>query len=440
MKLCVIGCGYVGLVTGACFAETGNRVIAVEKDPERVRMLRGGESPIYEPGLDELMQRNIAKERLIFTDDLPRGLDESDIVFICVGTPPAEDGSTDLTAVMEVARAIGSVIKDYKLIVMKSTVPVGTCKRVAAEISKATDVEFDVAMNPEFLKEGAALDDFFRPDRVVVGADTERAIKKLHYLYAPFLRTGKPFMAMRTESAEMTKHASNAMLAARISFVNEVAALCEAAGADVEEVRRGMAADHRIGPSFLFPGLGFGGSCFPKDLRSLAQVGRACDVQMHLSEAATTVNIRTRERFLKRIQNHFGGDLNGKVLAFWGLAFKPRTDDVREAPAIWLIQKILANWPDAVIRAHDPVANEQAKRVLAKGVAFSDSDYEILEGADALVICTEWNEFRSPDFDRMKDLMRSPVIFDGRNLYPLEMIGEAGFTYYAVGRSAINAK
>ena len=356
MKLCVIGCGYVGLVTGTCFAETGNHVIAVEKNPERLNLLNEGRSPIYEPGLDELMERNIAKGRLQFSDDLGAGLAEGDIIFICVGTPPGEDGSTDLTAVLEVAESIGRTISSYKVVVMKSTVPVGTCRKIRDKIASLTDQEFDVVMNPEFLKEGAALDDFFRPDRVVIGGESEIAMRKMRHLYAPFLRTGKPLIAMRTESAEMTKHASNAMLASRISFINEVAALCEAAGADVEEVRRGMASDARIGSAFLFPGLGFGGSCFPKDLRSLAHAGGELGVKMHISQAATAVNLEARERFLNRIAAHFGGNLEGKRIAFWGLAFKPRTDDVREAPALWLIQNILAKWPGAEIVAHDPIA------------------------------------------------------------------------------------
>jgi len=434
MKLCVIGCGYVGLVTSTCFAETGNHVIAVEKDQRRIDMLRKGNSPIYEPGLDELMTRNIAKGRLSFSDDLPKAIDESDYLFICVGTPPAPDGSTDLTAVLDVARTIGKNIKSYKIIIMKSTVPVGTCKKAERAIAALTDVEFDVTMNPEFLKEGAALDDFFRPDRVVVGASTEKGIKQMRYLYQPFLRTGKPFIAMCTESAEMTKHASNAMLAARISFINEISHLCEIAGADVEEVRRGMAADRRIGPAFLFPGLGFGGSCFPKDLRSLAHVGKSQGARMYMSEAASTANLGARQRFLDRIALHFDNDLNGKTLAFWGLAFKPRTDDIREAPSIWLIQNILERWPDAVIRAHDPIANEQARRVLDDKVVIAENDYEILKDADALIICTEWNEFRSPDFELIKNSMRVPVIFDGRNLYDTEMIRESGITYYSVGR------
>jgi len=437
MRLCVIGCGYVGLVTGACFAEMGNDVIAVDNNTGRIEMLERGESPIYEPGLSELLVRNTSEGRLTFTSDIKSAVTSSNVVFICVGTPPAPDGSTDMTAVMAVARSIAENLNGYKVVVMKSTVPVGTCKRVAELIASLTTQEFDMASNPEFLKEGAALDDFFRPDRVVVGADSDRAMRVMRNLYSPFLRTGKPFIAMRTESSELTKHASNAMLASRISFINEVALLCQVTGADVEEVRRGMAADGRIGSQFLFPGLGFGGSCFPKDLRSLAHVGRESGSRMHLSEAATAVNIEARSRFLDLIADYFGGDLNGKRLAFWGLAFKPRTDDIREAPSVWIIQRALEKWPQVVIRAHDPIAMERSREVLGDRIQYERSVYGALEGADALVICTEWNEFRSPNFDRMKGLMAAPVIFDGRNLYEREMVREEGFTYFSVGRPPV---
>lgn len=438
MRLCVVGCGYVGLVTGTCFAEMGNQVVAVDKDTSRIEMLHRGEVPIHEPGLAELVERSVADNRLTFTTDLAAGISHADIIFICVGTPPAADGSTDLSALTEVARQVASLMTSPKLVVVKSTVPAGTCAALAREIAKLTDVPFDVASNPEFLKEGAAVDDFFKPDRVVVGAESETAREQLRRLYAPFLRTGKPFMAMSTASAELTKHSSNAMLAARISFINEVAALCEAVGADVEEVRRGMAADRRIGSSFLFPGLGFGGSCFPKDLRSLAHVGKQNSTPMYSSEAATATNQLSRERFLGRIVAHFDGDLSGKILAFWGLAFKPRTDDVREAPAVWIIDSLLKKWPRAQIRAHDPEAISRARAVLPDTVTFSRSNYEILDRAEALVVCTEWNEFRSPDFEHMGELMASPVIFDGRNIYDPEMLAELDFTYYSVGRPTVH--
>jgi len=437
MKLACFGCGYVGLVTATCLAEMGNETVALDKDAGKIERLKGGEMPLYEPGLAELVERNSAEGRLTFTTDAAEAVAHGEIIFICVGTPPAPDGSTDLCAVLEAAGTIAELAESEKLVVVKSTVPAGTCARVAELLSDRGRTAFEVASNPEFLKEGAAVDDFFRPDRVVVGAESEGAIRTLRRLYAPFLRTGRPFLAMHTTSAELTKHASNAILASRISFINEVAALCEAVGADVDEVRRGMASDQRIGARFLFPGLGFGGSCFPKDLRSLAHVGREHGIEMHASEAATLINEEARNRFLERIAAHFAGDLDGRTLAFWGLAFKPRTDDVREAPAVWLIQRILERWPGARILAHDPAAMGQAAKVLGERVEFSPRNYDILEGADALVISTEWNEFRSPDFDRMKRLMREPVIFDGRNLYEPEMMREAGFTYYCVGRAPV---
>lgn len=439
MRLCVVGSGYVGLVTGTCFAEMGNEVVAVDKDPRRIESLRRGEIPIYEPGLSELIIRNGAEGRLSFTTDIAAGVAYAEVIFICVGTPPSPDGSSDLNAVMDVSRSIAKLMTEYKLVIVKSTVPVGTCRKIAAEMAKLTDKEFDVASNPEFLKEGAAVEDFFKPDRVVVGTESDRALRKLQYLYSPFLRTGRPLISMSTASSEMTKHVSNAMLASRISFINEVAGLCDVVGADVEEVRRGMAADHRIGPQFLFPGLGFGGSCFPKDLASLAHVGRQEGRPMLISEASARVNQEARERFLERIAEHFGGNLAGKTLAFWGLAFKPRTDDVREAPSIWLINNMLSKWPGVIIKAHDPVAIERAKEAISGKVEFSKTYYDILSGADALVICTEWNEYRTPDFQRMKGLMKSPVIFDGRNLYDLAMMREAGITYYSVGRPVVRA-
>lgn len=437
MKLTIVGCGYVGLVTGTCFAEMGNHVLGVDSDAGRIERLARGEMPIHEPGLAELVVRNSADGRLEFTTDLAEGTRHGEVIFICVGTPPAADGSSDLSAVMSVAEAIAENADAPRLIVVKSTVPAGTCRALAARLAEKSDVALDVASNPEFLKEGAALDDFFRPDRVVVGVESERALEIMRRLYAPFLRTGKPLIAMSTTSAELTKHASNAMLASRISFINEVAGLCEAVGADVEEVRRGMAADQRIGARFLFPGLGFGGSCFPKDLLSLAHVGREKGSSMPMCEAATEVNLRARRRFLDRMVEHFGGDLDGRALAFWGLAFKPRTDDVREAPAIWLLQQIAARWPGSRLRAHDPAAMQRAKEVLGDAVEYSPSNYDILDGADALVISTEWNEFRSPDFDRMRELMRKPVIFDGRNLWDGAMMREMGFTYYSAGRPTV---
>ncbi|MHC4788495.1 MAG: UDP-glucose dehydrogenase family protein [Planctomycetota bacterium] len=435
MKLCIVGCGYAGLVTGTCLAEMGNHVLAVDKDGERIEKLRRGQTPIYERGLADLIARNLEDGRLRFTDDIGEAVDHGVAIMICVGTPPAPDGTADLSAVMEVAGAIGDRMRSYMLIVIKSTVPVGTCARVAREIAARTDADFDVAFNPEFLKEGTAVEDFFKPDRVILGADTERALSTLRMLYGPFARAGKPLIEMSAASAEMTKHAANAMLATRISFINELAALCEAAGADISEVREGMAADTRIGPQFLFPGLGFGGSCLPKDIRALAQVARSHGRPLRVCEAAHAANREARERFLEKVVAHFGGDLNGRVLAVWGLAFKPRTDDIREAPAIWMIGSVLERWPRAIVRAHDPAANASARAALAPSVELAESQYQPLEGAEALVICTDWSEFGSPDFPRMKALMKEPVIFDGRNLYEPGMMRDQGFTYYSVGRA-----
>ena len=436
MNLTIIGSGYVGLVTGTCFAEMGNEVVCLDINPERVDMINRGEAPIYEPGLEELIERSVEDGRLRATTDAKEAIHHGEIIFVCVGTPPAADGSTDMSQILSSAKAIGENLNDYKVVVMKSTVPVGTCKMLKEEIAKFTDKEFAVASNPEFLKEGDAVDDFFKPDRVVVGSDSDRALDILENLYSPFLRTGKPFLRMSAESSELTKHASNAMLAVRISFINEVAGLCEKVGADVREVRRGMSSDSRIGSTFLFPGLGFGGSCFPKDTRSLADVGRKFGHPMHLTDSASIVNQNARQRFLDRLVEHYSGDLNDKTIAFWGLAFKPGTDDVREAPAIWLIQQILDRWPAAKIRAVDPVANKTGAEAINDSgrVEFSKKMYDVLEGADALVVCTDWNEFRSPNFARIKDNLKHPVIFDGRNLYEPQMMYDQGFIYYSVGR------
>ncbi|MBN1515188.1 UDP-glucose/GDP-mannose dehydrogenase family protein [Candidatus Sumerlaeota bacterium] len=438
MRLTIIGTGYVGLVTGVCFAEMGNDVKCIDIDPNRVAMINQGESPIYEPGLQELLQRNVEDGRLVCTGDYDEGVRYGEVIFICVGTPPGDDGSTDMTQVLAAAQAISERMDSYKLIVMKSTVPVGTCRMLKEQIARQTGCGFDVASNPEFLKEGTAVEDFFKPDRIIAGSDSSRALDMLEALYQPFLRTGKPFIRMSAESSELTKHASNAMLAVRISFINEIAGLCEKVGADVREVRRGMASDRRIGSTFLFPGLGFGGSCFPKDARSLADVGQKNGHPMLITSAACQVNQAARERFLQRIIERFEAELNGKTLAFWGLAFKPGTDDIREAPAIWLIQQLLDRFPQIRIAAHDPVAMKTAARALNhdERVKFSCRNYEILDGAAALIVCTEWNEFRSPDFERIKAMLSEPVIFDGRNLYDPKMMSEHGIQYHSVGRAA----
>jgi UDPglucose 6-dehydrogenase len=437
MNLCIVGCGYVGLVTGTCLSEMGNDVAMVDVDRERVRALTTGEVPIYEPGLAELVRRNADEGRLRFTVDLASAVEGTRAILVCVGTPPAPDGSSDLTALMDVVRGIGESMDGYRLIVVKSTVPVGTCRRVAEMLAGLTEHEFDVASNPEFLKAGAAVNDFLRPDRVVVGVESDRALQVLRELYAPFLRTGRPLIAMSVPSAEITKQAANTMLAARISLINELAALCEATCADVEEVRMGIASDSRIGPQFLFPGLGFGGSCLPKDTRSLAHAGMEHGIPMHITRASYTVNDEGRQRFLDRIASHFAGDLSAATLAFWGTAFKPRTDDVRESPGIWLIQQVLARWPTCSVRAHDEVARRTSMAVLPRQVEFAPSQYDVLTGADALVICTDCNEFRSPNFARMKQLLAAPVIFDGRNLYAADTMGREGFTYYSIGRQPV---
>lgn len=432
MKLAVIGTGYVGLVTGACFAETGNHVIGADIDKEKIRMLKKGKVPIYEPGLPEMTERNLKKGRLEFTTDLKYAVENSDILFVAVGTPPGEDGSADLVHVMNVARSVGEFMNGYKIIVNKSTVPVGTAKAVRKEISRMTDHEFDVVSNPEFLKEGDAVNDFMKPDRIVVGVDTLRANKVMRELYAPFLRTGHPVILMDVLSAEMTKYAANGFLATKITFMNEIANLCEKVGADVEKVRLGIGTDPRIGPQFLFAGVGYGGSCFPKDVKALIQTAKENNSSLQILEMVDDVNRDQRRKFFDKIMAHYKNDVAGVTFAIWGLSFKPRTDDMREAPSIdliaWLREK------GAKIRAYDPQAMEAAANVLHNDVVLCDSDYEALNGADALVLVTEWNDFREPDFDKIKNLLSTPLIFDGRNIYSPEVLRERGFTYYSIGR------
>ncbi|MFL5250759.1 MAG: UDP-glucose dehydrogenase family protein [Myxococcales bacterium] len=431
MKIAVVGTGYVGLVAGACFAENGNEVICVDKEPAKVRLLQRGKIPIYEPGLDELVRRNKAEKRLTFTTALERGVRNAQIVFIAVGTPTGEDGSADLQHVLAVARDTARAMNGYKVIVNKSTVPVGTACRVREVVRRETTHPFSVVSNPEFLKQGAAIEDFMKPDRVVIGAEDPRAAGLMKELYAPFTRTGAPIMLMDCASAELCKYAANAMLATRISFMNEVANVCEAVGADVDQVRRAVAADRRIGPSFLFPGVGYGGSCFPKDVKAMLSFAAARDYKFAILEAVEAVNERQKLRLLAKLRKHFD-TLKGKRIAVWGLAFKPRTDDMREAPAVPLISGILE--AGASIQAYDPEAMGVARRLFGSKVTFSENSYAALSGADALVIVTEWNEFREPDFGRMRKLMRSAVIFDGRNLYSPEQIRAQGFTYFSIGR------
>ena len=431
MKIAVVGTGYVGLVAGACLAENGNEVICVDKDPAKVRLLQRGKIPIYEPGLDELVRRNKLEKRLTFTTALERGVRNAQIVFIAVGTPTGEDGSADLQHVLAVARDTAKAMNGYKVIVNKSTVPVGTAAKVREVVRRETTHPFSVVSNPEFLKQGAAIEDFMKPDRVVIGAEDPRAAELMTELYAPFTRTGAPIMLMDCASAELCKYAANAMLATRISFMNEVANVCEAVGADVDQVRRAVAADRRVGASFLFPGVGYGGSCFPKDVKAMLKFASAKSYKFEILEAVEAVNERQKLRLLGKVQKHFGA-LKGKRIAVWGLAFKPRTDDMREAPSVPLIRGFLEG--DAAVQAYDPEAMGVARGIFGSRVTYADNSYAALTGADALIIVTEWNEFREPDFARMRKLMRAPVIFDGRNLYKPEQIRAHGFTYISIGR------
>jgi UDPglucose 6-dehydrogenase len=431
MKIAVIGTGYVGLVAGACFAESGNDVICVDKDGTKVRTLRAGRMPIYEPGLEELVRRNRHENRLTFTTTLPKAVRSSSIIFVAVGTPQGEDGSADLQHVLEVAREVARAMNGYKVIVNKSTVPVGTSARVREVIRRETTHPFSVVSNPEFLKQGAAIDDFMKPDRVVIGAEDPRARDIMQELYAPFTRTGAPIMTMDCASAELTKYAANAMLATRISFMNEVANVCEAVGADVDEVRRAIGADRRIGTSFLFPGVGYGGSCFPKDVKAMIHFASQKDYDFRILRAVEEVNSAQKTRLATKMRSHFG-TLKGRTIAIWGLAFKPRTDDMREAPSIPLIKMLLAEGAD--VQAYDPEATKVAKGIFGNKVTFATKNYDALKGADGLAIVTEWSEFRRPDFEKMRKLMRSPVIFDGRNLFEPEQMKQSGFTYYSIGR------
>ena len=432
MKISVIGTGYVGLVVGTCFAESGNDVICVDVDETKIKLLKKGESPIYEPGLTDLLRKNLEEKRLLFTPDLDVAVKKSEIIFLALPTPQSEDGSADLHHVLEVAKRIGRLMNGYKVIVNKSTVPVGTADKVREIVAKETKHEFDVVSNPEFLKEGAAVNDFMKPDRVVIGSRSPKALAMMQDLYAPFVRTGNPLMVMDERSSELTKYAANSFLATKVSFMNEVANLCERVGADIDAVRKGMGTDARIGQQFLFAGIGYGGSCFPKDVSPLLNTSRTYNHPLHILEAVEAVNRRQKQVIVEKIKHHFGGALKGKVITLWGLAFKPNTDDIREAPALTIIESLIKE--GVHLRAHDPAAMDIAKKQLGGGVKFFDNNYDALKGADALVVVTEWNEFRRPDFDRMKGLMRTPVIFDGRNIYDPARLEEKGFVYYGIGR------
>jgi UDPglucose 6-dehydrogenase len=431
MRIAVVGTGYVGLVAGVCFAESGNDVVCVDKDATKVRALSKGKVPIYEPGLEELLRRNRSEGRLTFTTALAKAVRDSAIVFIAVGTPQGEDGSADLQHVLAVAKDVAKAMNGYKVIVNKSTVPVGTAQRVREVIRRETTHPFSVVSNPEFLKQGAAIDDFMKPDRVVIGAEDDRSKEMMVELYAPFTRTDAPIMVMDCASAELAKYAANAMLATRISFMNEVANVCEAVGADVDSVRRAVGSDRRIGSSFLFPGVGYGGSCFPKDVKAMMRFAEDAEYDFRILKAVEEVNVTQKTRLAAKMKRHFGS-LKGKVVAVWGLAFKPKTDDMREAPAIALIESLLA--AGATVQVYDPEAMAVAKKHFGSRVTYADANYAALKGADALAIVTEWNEFRRPDFDRMRSLMKSPVIFDGRNLFVPAQMKQNGFTYYSIGR------
>ena len=431
MKIAVVGTGYVGLVVGASLAENGNDVICVDSDEVKIRTLKRGKVPIYEPGLDELVGRNRALKRLSFTTALARAVRGSQIIYIAVGTPADEDGFADLQHVLGVAREIARAMTGYKVIVNKSTVPVGTAARVREIVRRETTHPFSVVSNPEFLKQGTAIDDFMRPDRVVIGAEDPRGAQLMRDLYAPFTRTGAPIIVMDCASAEMSKYAANAMLATRITFMNEVANVCEVVGANVEFVRGVIATDRRIGSSFLFPGVGYGGSCFPKDVKALLKFASSKGYEFRILRAVDGANEAQKLRLVSKLQAHFGS-LKGKTIAVWGLAFKPRTDDMREAPSIAIINGLLAQ--GASVQTYDPRAERTARRLFGNRVAYASRSYEALKGADALAIVTEWNEFREPDFARMRTLMRTPVIVDGRNLFSTEQMRAQGFTYFSIGR------
>jgi UDPglucose 6-dehydrogenase len=435
MKIAVIGTGYVGLVTGTCFSDSGNRVICVDIDADKIERLNQGQIPIYEPGLAELVIRNASVGRLHFTTDLPSAVSEAQLVYVAVGTPQAEDGSADLTALWTVLRNLAPHLPERAIVVIKSTVPVGTNAGAAERLRALTGRDCDVASNPEFLKEGAAVNDFMFPDRVVVGVRRMAVAEVLRELYAPFLRTEKPFLVMSPESAELTKYVANAMLSTKISFINEMANLCERMGGDINDVRRGIGHDRRIGFAFLFPGVGYGGSCFPKDVRALASMARAVGIEPRIMQAVDEVNNQQKRILLEKIERHFGGQLKGKTIAVWGLAFKPRTDDIREAPALVLIDRLLER--GAHVRVHDPEAMGNVRALYGSRLTYGSQPMDVLEDADALAINTEWGEFRNPDFAEMKRRMKTPLIFDGRNLYDTQTMCNEGFAYHSIGRAAL---
>lgn len=432
MKIAVVGTGYVGLVSGTCFAETGNTVTCIDIDQKKVEKLSNGEITIYEPGLEKLFLRNLKEGRLKFTTNLAEGVSDAAIIFLALPTPPGEDGSADLKYVLGVAHELGKIITDYKVIVDKSTVPVGTAEKVRAAIAANAKVEFDVVSNPEFLREGVAVDDFMKPDRVVIGASSERARKLMGELYAPYVRQGNPVIYMDEKSAELTKYAANSFLATKISFMNEIAQLCERLGADVDMVRRGIGSDERIGKRFLFPGIGYGGSCFPKDVQALIKSSEEVNYNFQILKAVEQVNEAQKLHLMPKINAYFNNNLQGKHFALWGLAFKPNTDDIREAPALYLIEALTA--AGATITAFDPEAMTNVKNLIGNKINYATNQYEALENADALIIATEWAEFRTPDFDKIAATLKNKVIFDGRNLFEVQQTRDKGFYYESVGR------
>jgi UDPglucose 6-dehydrogenase len=436
MKIAIVGTGYVGLVTGTCFAETGNEVTCIDIDQSKVDRLSSGEITIYEPGLEKIFLRNLKEKRLNFTTSLEEGIKDSKIIFLALPTPPGENGSADLKYVLGVAEELGKIMKEYAVIVDKSTVPVGTASKVHKAISKNAIVEFDVVSNPEFLREGVAVDDFMKPDRVVVGVENDRAKKLMSELYSPFLRSGNPIIYMDLKSAELTKYAANSFLATKISFMNEIAQLCERMGADVDMVRLGIGSDARIGKRFLFPGIGYGGSCFPKDVQALVQSSLEANYDFSILNAVMQVNEKQKLHLIPKIKNYFNGNIKGKHFALWGLAFKPNTDDIREAPALYMIDELISC--GATVCAFDPEAMKNVKQQLGDKISYAENQYETLLNADALIIATEWNEFRTPDFEKIIKSIKSKVIFDGRNLFDTASIKEMGFHYESIGRAASN--
>ena len=434
-RIAVVGTGYVGLVTGTCFAETGNQVICVDVDEKKVEKLKNKVMPIYEPGLDVLFERNIKQGRLHFTTSLAEGIKNAEIIFLALPTPPGEDGSADLSYILGVAKNLGPILDHYAVIVDKSTVPVGTADKVRAAIAEGAKVEFDVVSNPEFLREGVALDDFMKPDRVVIGTSSARAQKIMEALYEPLVRQGNPIITMDEKSAELTKYAANSFLATKITFMNEIANMCELVGADVDMVRKGVGTDSRIGKRFLFAGIGYGGSCFPKDVQALAKSAKEVDYDFEILNAVMSKNNIQKRKLIDRLKEHYGDDLSGKTFAVWGLAFKPYTDDIREAPALVNIKELLEL--GAKIKTYDPEAMENVQNLIGDKITYANDEYDAAEGADALLIMTEWPVFRTPDFDKLKSCLKAPVVFDGRNLYHTAAMAELGFTYYSIGRAVV---